>query len=511
MIVLAAVRCRLRALFYLLPLVVVLGVLSGVFTPTLVHAQPLPLTQIDAYIQRLMETYQVPGAAIAVIKDGEIVYTKGYGVRNVSTKKPVTDSTLFSIGSISKSFTALAITQLADQGKIKLDDPVSKYIPRFKLSDRNVTKTVTIRQFLTQTSGLPRADDLWVPAPTSRKQIIDDLVKVRLTAKPGEQFQYSNQNYVVLGYLIQQVTGQTWEEYVQQHILSPLDMTSVGFDTTSMAKTLDYAVPHILDERAGLISLPFNPIDMRWIAAHGPAVSLNADILDMARYTQFQLGDGTFEGKHIISHAMLDAMHSEAAAFSPLYPLIDNQGYGMGWFTETYRDYHLVEHSGDVRGFAANITLVPSERAGVVLLTDTQTMETFRQAVRLHLLELILDLKPQMDIARTIDQMNNFDVEERIKQFAATRAYQPDPLILRTMPGDYEGKLGRLRIERQGNRLFARHVGSLIVYELAPFAPDSVLYAAGSLSGSLALTFKIEKPNKVTFYVGTTPVLKRVR
>src|SRR5258708_30280250 len=214
-----------------------------------IRAQAFNFQQIDAYITNLMQMYQIPGTAIALVKDGRIIYTKGYGVRNVETGQPVTENTLFAIGSISKSFTALAISQLVDAGKIDLDHTVASYLPGFALSDSTATQTLTVRELLSQTSGLPRVDDMWLPgAPASRRQIVQDLARVKLTAQPGVLFQYSNQNHVLLGYLREQIVGQPWASHVQQHSLTPLRMDASDFGIAAMQNTPDHAAPHILDD-----------------------------------------------------------------------------------------------------------------------------------------------------------------------------------------------------------------------------------------------------------------------
>jgi len=500
----ATSRISVRALFLLMVMVSRVG---GVLAP--VQAETTAdFSEIDAYIADLMQTYEVPGTAIALVKDGKIVYVKGYGTRNVDTQAPVTGDTLFAIGSISKSFTALAVLQLADAGKIDLDAPITDYLPDFRLYDPQSAKRITIRALLAQTSGLPRADDLWWPnGPGSRKQIVDDLRKVQLTTIPGQRFQYSNQNYALLGYLIEKVTGQTWESYVQTHILKPLGMRSTNFDIPTMQQTADHADAHILDQRQGLMSIGFNKGDIRWLNAHGPAVSINASAHDLARYAQFQLGDGTFGGKPVLSQAMLDEMHTEQVSFMPGLPFLTEQGYGMGWFTEQYRGYSLVEHSGDVKGFAANITLVPAKQIGVAILTNVQTVESFRQAVRVRLIEYLLGLTPKRDIAELVDRT---DLTELKKSFAAARTFKADPAVIARIPGDYTGALGRVHIELSDGRLFARPQGWLLVYELSLFAPDKALYSAGTLTGSLVLSFKIDARNNVTFYRDGVKMLERV-
>jgi CubicO group peptidase (beta-lactamase class C family) len=503
----ATTRISVRALFLLF---VMASRVGGVIAPIPTRAAlTSDFAEIDTYITDLMQVYEVPGTAIALVKDGKIIYVKGYGARNVDTQAPVTGGTLFAIGSISKSFTALAVLQLADRGQINLDDHVTDYLPDFRLYDPQSAKRITIRELLAQTSGVPRADDLWWPdGPANRKQIVDDLRKVQLTTVPGQRFQYSNQNYALLGYLVEKITGQTWESYVQTHILKPLGMRSTDFDIPTMQRTPNHADAHILDQRKGLMPVGFNAGDIRWLNAHGPAVSINASARDMARYVQFQLGDGTFEGQPVLSQDMLNEMHHQQAGFLPGLPFLTEQGYGMGWFTEKYRGYSLVEHSGDVKGFAANITLVPSEKIGVVVLTNVQTVESFRQAVRIRLTENLLGIAPNRDIAKLVDRT---DLTELKKDFETARTFKADAAVIAKLPGDYLGVLGQVHIELSDGRLFARPQGWLLIYELAPFAPDKVLYSAGTLTGSLVLSFKIDAQNSVTFYQDGVKMLERIR
>ncbi len=166
-----------------------------------VHAAP-DFSAIDATVNQLLAMYSVPGAAIGIVQNGQVVYTKGYGYADAEHKTPVTEQTVFSIGSVSKSFTVLDLAQLAEAGKVDLDAPVIRYLPDFKLSDPDATKALTIRQVLSHSTDSP-ADDRLVLGLNSRKQIVADMVNIALTGKPGQVWQYCNQNFVLAGYLVE--------------------------------------------------------------------------------------------------------------------------------------------------------------------------------------------------------------------------------------------------------------------------------------------------------------------
>ena len=178
----------------------------------------------DALMLRLMSTYNVSGAALALIKDGGIVLEKGYGYRDRETDAPVTTATLFNIGSISKSFTALGIAQLVDQHQVDLDTPVIRYIPELRLSDPRATQAVTLRQLLSHTSGLP-PDEQWPrQVPPTREGIVRGFVTMPITAQPGARFQYCSRCVVLAAYALEQIVGQSWEAYTRTHIFVPLGM-----------------------------------------------------------------------------------------------------------------------------------------------------------------------------------------------------------------------------------------------------------------------------------------------
>src|SRR6516225_8484313 len=190
----------------------------------------------DALMLHLMSTHNVPGAALALIKDGSIVLEKGYGFRDLVADAPVTTATVFNIGSISKSFTALGVAQLVDQHQVDLDAPVISYIPDLRLSGPQATQAVTLRQLLSHTSGLP-ADEQWPQqVPATRDGIVSEFASMPITAQPGTRFQYCSRCILLAAYVLERITGQSWEAYTTEHIFEPLGMATASFGLSGWSR-----------------------------------------------------------------------------------------------------------------------------------------------------------------------------------------------------------------------------------------------------------------------------------
>ena len=365
--------------------------------------------QVDPIVSRLMATCDVPGVAVCLVTRDRVVLAKGYGRRN-EAGDPVTESTLFGIGSLTKSLTALDVAQLVDAGTIDLDAPVVSYIPDLRLSDPAATRALTVREVLSQASGIPRADAIWVfGAPADRKSIVDDIATIRLTARPGAAWQYSNQNYLLAGYLVERVTGQTWEQYTRRTVLGPLGMDDADFDIDTMQNTADWSETFRPDTRGRVSVFPFSRRIFANLVLMGPAGSINASIFDMARFAMFQLGDGTVDGRRIVSRRMMEAMHERQIGLAGLpegtslaqRSSTTRMGYGMGWFTEEYRGHRLVMHPGVIGGFRSNMTLDPEGGVGVVVLTNSSSGRFLLSALRLRLMELLWSIpSPQVSPPR---------------------------------------------------------------------------------------------------------------
>ncbi len=324
------------------------------------------LKGFDAYVEQAMNDWQVPGLAIGIVQDGKVVYSKGYGYRNKSSKMPVTENTIFAIGSCTKAFTAATVASAVDNGDLDFDEPIKTYLPNFEMYDDYVTENITLRDLLCHRSGLPRHDMVWYGTDKSRAELIAGLAHLEPTVPFRSNWQYQNLMYTAAGYIVGQVNKTTWEDYVRKEILEPLRMENTNFSVEESQKQTDYAVPYdlVLDE---LKEIPFRNLD-----AIGPAGSINSNVKDMTKWLRMHLNNGKFEDKEIISINNFLQMHQPQMTMPGKLEEdeVFFRSYGLGWMLTSYRGHFRSEHGGNIDGFSANIGLLPREGIGVVILTN---------------------------------------------------------------------------------------------------------------------------------------------
>jgi CubicO group peptidase (beta-lactamase class C family) len=323
----------------------------------------------DAIVTKALAEFQIPGASVAVVQDGKVIYTKGFGYRDVEKKLPVTPDTLFAIGSISKSFTSLIFATQNDEGLVDWDKPVRTYVPSFKLDDPIATDHATAKDLLSHRSGLPGHDVVWYTSDFSR----EDLFHRVQYLKPNKEFrygyQYCNLMIMTMGYIEGQVSHTSWEDLVRTRIFQPLGMTTSNFSVNESQKTADFAEPYSIKKDV-VTKVPFKVID-----AIGPAGSINSSANEMARYAVLHLGDGTYNGKRIVSQSNLKLVHTGVTAIGQLPEFFTQNElgpmiYAMGWVDTTFRGHHMVWHNGGIDGFHSLLTMLPEDKVAVVVLSN---------------------------------------------------------------------------------------------------------------------------------------------
>ena len=327
------------------------------------------LRGIDDLAAKAMDEWKIPGVAIAVVKDGKVIYAKGYGFRDVDQKLPVTPDTLFAIGSITKSFTSLTFGMLNDEGKVEWDKPVHEMLPEFEMNDPVASDHVTPRDLFSHRTGLPRHDLVWYASDFSRTDLLNRIRYLKLSKDLRSTFQYNNLMIMTMGYLEGKTTGLGWEGTVRSKIFSPLDMSHSNFAVSDMEKSDNHALAY--EWRKESVKLvPYHNID-----SIGPAGSINSSVNDMSHYLIFQLGDGTYQGKRLVSESNLREMHTGQTAVADAPPALSftelgHHAYGFGWVVTSYRGHNLVWHNGGIDGFYALLSLLPDDHMGVVVLTN---------------------------------------------------------------------------------------------------------------------------------------------
>jgi CubicO group peptidase (beta-lactamase class C family) len=335
-----------------------------------VLAQPAPLAGLDEYVTRAMTDWDVPGLAIAVIKDDRIVFAKGYGVREVGKPEPVDERTVFAIGSSSKAFTATAVAMLVDEKKLKWDDPATQYLPGFQLYDPYATRELTVRDLLSHRVGLDRGDPLWYATAFDRDEILRRIRYLKPASSMRSRFGYQNIMFLAAGQVVRSVTGKEWDDFVRERIFVPLGMKETGTSVRTLAASHDVAAPHSrLDGK--VVAIPYRNIDN--IA---PAGAINSNVVDMAQWVRLQLGNGTYAGKALVSAAAAREMATPQTVirlegqWAVWYPDAHFLSYGLGWFLSDYRGRKLVDHGGSIDGMRAIVAMLPEEKLGVVILNN---------------------------------------------------------------------------------------------------------------------------------------------
>ncbi len=366
------------------------------------------LNDLDAFISEVMKEWKVPGLAIAVIKDGQLVLSKGYGFRDVDQKLPVTPRTLFAIGSITKSFTVTALGILADEGKLDWDEPVLTYLPDFRLKDEVANLHMTPRDLVTHRSGLPRHDALWYGGEFSRRQLFDRLRYLEPSRDFRAVFQYQNLMFMTAGYLAGQLAGVTWESFVRSRILDPLGMSRSNFSVVESQKSDDFAYPYsrVEDE--------VRQIDFRNIDEVGPAGSINSSVEEMIRYVQLHIDKGEYNGARILSEANADQMQTPQMVIPGAiqFDELGHSSYGMGLIVTTYRGRKLVHHGGGIDGFISLLSFMPREKTGMIVLTNLSGNNPVPTIVTRGVFDRVLGLEPVDWVGRVKEQQAKAEAAE---------------------------------------------------------------------------------------------------
>jgi CubicO group peptidase (beta-lactamase class C family) len=433
-----------------------------VVTAAAVRAQNGLPADLDDYAARAMKTFDVPGMALAIVKDGKVVVAKGYGVRKLGEATPVDANTLFGIGSNTKAFTAAALATLVDGGKIHWDDPVNDHLPGFVMNAPYVSKEMQIRDLLCHRSGLGLGEgDLmfWPHTTFTREEVVYRLRYLKPATSFRTTFAYNNLMFLTAGQVVAAVSGKSWDDYVREKIFLPLGMKTTNTTNTAFKPGDDYAFPHEkVDGKLQVI--PFEDLDNA-----GPAGSINSSVAEMSKWIQLQLNHGKIPGTEtrIFSDKSSQEMwaqhmvipigpgNEELKALHPHF-----RGYGYGWFLWDYRGRKLIGHTGGVAGFVSRVLLVPEENFGLVILTNAEEDAAF-ESVMYHLVDSYFGA-PSTDWTtayKTVNDKEQKAAGETMKKAAASRAADSKPsLPLGKYVGEYSDPwYGKIAIRQESTGL----------------------------------------------------------
>ncbi|KQX00211.1 serine hydrolase [Massilia sp. Root418] len=447
-------------------------------------AAPQAAFDLDADVNRVLKTFDVPGIAIAIVKDGKVVAAKGYGVRRLGEPAPVTGRTLFEVASNSKAFTAAALAMLVDEGKLKWDDPVTKHLPGFQMYDAYVTGAMTVRDLLTHRSGLGlgAGDLMWWPTTTfTSDEIIDRLRYLKPATSFRNSYAYDNLLYIVAGKIIASKAGKSWGEAVRERILAPLGMDGSTTSVAEMLRSADYAAPH---SKVGETTTVVKPMPVENAAG---AVGINTSAEDMARWMTMLLNGGKApDGRQLVSDKQLREMWTAQTPMKitePKPPLAATRpnfaAYGLGFQLRDYRGRKVALHGGALQGFYSRVLLVPEEKLGIAILTNAENSGSMA-ALQWRLLDQYLNA-PATDwigIVSADEQAKHQEELAKVGKASSARAAGSQPsLPLAAYEGEYQDPwYGLVTITREGRKQVMRFAKTPdLVGELEHFQHDSFI------------------------------------
>lgn len=340
------------------------------------------LDAVDGYVERQMAANSVPGLALAITRGDEVIYLKGYGTDGDG--KPMTPQTQLYIASLSKGFTALAVMQLVEKGKVRLDEPVRTYLPHFATADRKLSDQITVRELLNQTSGL--ADSGFpaytLPQPNNLEERIGSLRDARLVSQPGKEFHYTDLNYAILARIVEVASGKPFGEYLRDRIFAPLQMNHTTSVLTS--EEAPQAAPDLAEGHVLAFGVPIARGEMDgFLGGSGGVISTASD---MANYLVMQNNGGRFNGAELVGSKSVDLMHTPPQGIE--------SSYAMGWTAPPDAKPRVIEHNGVLSTFHSDAALLPDENYGVVLLYDQSYALANYEGIKQGLIDLLVDKQP---------------------------------------------------------------------------------------------------------------------
>jgi CubicO group peptidase (beta-lactamase class C family) len=469
----------------------------------LADATPKPFDEaikgeLEAFITQNLEPAKIPGAVVAIVHNGEVVYQGAFGVKELGKDDPMMVDTNMMIGSTGKSLTTMMMGVLVDEGKMTWDTPAQEILPSFAVKDPELSKTTTMRNLVCACTGVPRRDSelLFNANSLSAEDIVASLKGFEFFTDFGEAFQYSNQMVGTGGYLAAMAGGakegelfQGYQKVLQEKVLDPIGMkdTTISFDTVK--ERGNYALPHGYSISGERVLMPLEQEQL--LSPIAPAGAHWSTAPDMARYMMTELNKGVSpDGIQVVSEENL------LETWKPQVPVSDTTTYGLGWFVSEYKGIQLIEHGGNTLGFTSSFGFLPDKQLGVLVLTNAQYSNGFNEGVRARVFELLFD--QQSEIQTNLD----FGYEQEKKSLADTQADQVELDIETVTPfiGTYSNDaLGEVTISLEGDTLMmdaGEFKSALLAYtkdDKTVYAPSEPPLASGA-DGGFEFKLDVEMP-----------------
>ena len=475
-------------------------------TPDLTGVAPLPLTgerraEFEAYVADMVAKTGVPGAAVAVVQGGEVVYLNGFGVREVGRPEPVTPDTLMRIGSVTKAMTGVMAATLVDDGRLSWETPVVDLLPTFAVADPALTPRLTVRDAFCACTGLVRRDleIILTSRELSTEGLVASVRDLPLTAPYGERFQYNNQMYAAGGYAAAVAAGGAWGDLshayalaMQERLLNPIGMPRSTLSVEQVLASGDYAGSHDLTLAGEHRPLPLLE-EETFVSAVAPAGALWSSAREMARFVQTQLAEGVApDGGRVVSAENLAVTWEPQVAIppDPSQPSVfmeSAQAYGQGWVIGAYKGQRLLSHSGGTAGFASQVAVLPEADLGLVVLTNGRGGRFLGIAAQFRLLELAFGQAAEFEALA--ESFLAASAQQRADILATLAAV--DPAAVAPYLGRYaHPALGEVGVALRGDRLLFD--AGEVRWELRPVAGEEATYVFydGPAAGLVPMTFQ---------------------
>lgn len=421
------------------------------------HLSAELIDEIDATVNKAMKTWNVPGLALAIVKDDQVILSKGYGIREMDQPEKVDEHTLFAIGSNTKAFTATAVGLLVQEGKLAWDDPVTKYIPSFQLHDSHAAQLMTIRDLLCHRGGFGTwAGDMLQFSNYPLEEIVRRLRYIPPAYSFRAGYGYCNLMFITAELVISTVSGMSWDEFIRQRIFEPLGMQDSVTSPSFFGDRTNIAAPH--EDIKGKLQV----LNYRKDNHFGAAGAICSSISDIALWMRLQLNRGTLDGKRFVDEAIIEETHTPHTTM-PLTPVEKKffpsrrfSAYGLGWFLNETDGRFVVRHTGGVDGMLSNVIMIPDKKIGIAVFSNKLPNAAY-VAIPHYLTEKLLGLPERgwIQMYVDLDEENKKKAQEAQKKNDASHAKNTRPSFgLEKYAGPYESDiLGGATLSVEGDAL----------------------------------------------------------
>jgi CubicO group peptidase (beta-lactamase class C family) len=418
------------------------------------------LEGFDAYMAQTLKDWNAPGVGVGIVVNDKLVFAKGYGYRDYEKKLPFTPATMSPIASNTKLFTAIAAGMLVQEGKLTWDKPVRESVPSIRFYNDQLNDSVTLRDMLSHRTGITRHDTIWYKSDFTRKQLFEKLAYLEPEQPLRQTFLYNNLMFAAVGYLIELQSGKTWEQFVRERILEPLQMTSTSYSIADMLKRPEFGVG--FTERRDSFEIYRIPY-YEDIAGVAPCGAIVSNIEDMSHWLIALMNDGKYDGKQVLPSEVLKATLQPAIALPNVgletrgWSEVLNAAYGMGRQTAAYRGHLITLHGGDLPGFHTQVSFMPQEHIGFIVFEIGNHSQPLYNIVTYNIYERLLGMNLTPWSERQLDirlKSKKADTEARTK---ANEGRVPDTKpshALAEYAGSYENQAyGIMKIGLKDNQL----------------------------------------------------------